>query len=356
MNKFEEILRDEKAKIVFFTGAGISTSSGIPDFRGPSGIWTIEKSKNKLEMASKDFAEAVPSRTHLILLSFLRWRSCFIVSQNIDGLHIRSGVPPEKLIEIHGNIFVETCSKCKQKYYRHFEIQTIGLKSTGRQCPQCNGELVDFLLDWDTPLIDEDLVKAENIMKGADIVICLGTSLRVSPAGELPLLCKKYNTKGKLVLVNLQKTPHDEAFDLKINANVDCVMMDITARMNYPGSEFYYFQPKIQFRVDIQKSQDLKNEELLQLIPLGMFDIRNYFKGSKVIEDEILQSCSIQLFFVSKFCIEEQIVIVELNPKEWDQVKSGKKLEKECEVSLVIIEYDVVSSLESFQNIHTNVL
>jgi NAD+-dependent protein deacetylase sirtuin 6 len=104
--------------IVVHTGAGISTSTGIPDFRGPTGVWTLEK-KGIKPTIDIDFNQAVPSKTHRILKLLMdRGFIKFIISQNIDGLHMRSGVKRNNLAELHGNFFVTECPKCKSKFVR----------------------------------------------------------------------------------------------------------------------------------------------------------------------------------------------------------------------------------------------
>ncbi|RVX14708.1 NAD-dependent protein deacetylase SRT1 [Vitis vinifera] len=138
--------------LVVFTGAGISTSCGIPDFRGPKGIWTLQREGKALPQASLPFHRAMPSMTHMALVElekagFLK----FVISQNIDGLHLRSGIPRDKLAELHGNSFMEICSSCGIEYLRDFEVETIGLKETSRRCSNvdCGAKLRDTVLDWE---------------------------------------------------------------------------------------------------------------------------------------------------------------------------------------------------------------
>lgn len=118
---------------VAFTGAGISTSSGIPDFRGPSGVWTKQRRGEEPPKASVPFAQAVPSLTHQALLGLHRAKKLvYLCSQNVDCLHLRSGFPRSRLAELHGNCFVEVCEACKAEYVRDFEIPSVGFKLTGR--------------------------------------------------------------------------------------------------------------------------------------------------------------------------------------------------------------------------------
>ncbi|CAN4103912.1 unnamed protein product [Withania somnifera] len=219
----------QKSKhLVVFTGAGISTSCGIPDFRGPKGIWTLQREGKALPEASLPFHRATPSMTHMALVElekagFLK----FLISQNIDGLHLRSGIPREKLSELHGDSFMERCPSCGIEYMRDFEIETIGLKETARRCSKvgCSARLKDTVLDWEDALPPKEMNPAEKHCKLADVVLCLGTSLQITPACNLPL--KSLKGGGKIVIVNLQKTPKDKKASLLIHGLVDKVIAGV---------------------------------------------------------------------------------------------------------------------------------
>ncbi|XP_058019614.1 NAD-dependent protein deacylase sirtuin-6 isoform X1 [Ahaetulla prasina] len=226
--------------VVFHTGAGISTASGIPDFRGPNGVWTMEE-RGLVPKFDTTFENARPSKTHMALLELHRVGILhFLVSQNIDGLHVRSGFPRDKLAELHGNMFVEECMKCGKQYVRDTIVGTMGLKPTGRLCNvskhrglrSCRGKLMDTILDWEDSLPDRDLNLASEASRRASLSITLGTSLQIKPSGNLPLLTKKKG--GKLVIVNLQPTKHDRQADLCIHGYVDEV---ITKLMKLLGLE-----------------------------------------------------------------------------------------------------------------------
>nr|XP_025689625.1 NAD-dependent protein deacetylase SRT1 isoform X2 [Arachis hypogaea] len=146
------IMIKKSKHLVVFTGAGISTSCGIPDFRGPKGIWTLQREGKALPEASLPFHRAMPSLTHMALVELEKAGILkFVISQNVDGLHLRSGIPREKLAELHGNSFMETCPSCGVEYFRDFEVETIGLKETSRRCSdeKCGGRLRDTVLDWE---------------------------------------------------------------------------------------------------------------------------------------------------------------------------------------------------------------
>ena len=274
--------------IVVLTGAGISTAAGIPDFRGPKGIWTLEqqerkrrqqqakrkgsfdsknqdiskinnkryrkdKMDNSLEptvvtsscsstvdpeipctpsstpdqnddsVASMDFGQARPTLTHralYYLTEVLGWVR-FCVTQNVDGLHRRSGMRRERLAILHGCVFTEKCQDCCLEHFRETDVGGMSFQPTGRYCNDCNSPLRDTLLDWKDPLPDDDYQRSLEYCKQAALVLCLGTSLRIEPAGSLPTLAEKF------VIVNLQATPYDEQAHLIIHSKVDQVLEDL---------------------------------------------------------------------------------------------------------------------------------
>ncbi|KAK7289588.1 hypothetical protein RIF29_03336 [Crotalaria pallida] len=227
------IMIKKSKHLVVFTGAGISTSCGIPDFRGPKGIWTLQREGKALPEISLPFHRAVPSMTHMALVELEKAGILkFVISQNVDGLHLRSGIPRKKLAELHGNSFMETCPSCGAEYFRDFEVETIGLKETSRRCSdaKCGAKLKDTVLDWEDALPPKEMNPAEKHCKQADIVLCLGTSLQITPACNLPL--KAIRGGGKVVIVNLQKTPKDKKASLVIHGLADKVIAGVMEQLN----------------------------------------------------------------------------------------------------------------------------
>ncbi|KAL5706062.1 NAD(+)--protein-arginine ADP-ribosyltransferase [Ranunculus cassubicifolius] len=219
--------------LVAFTGAGISTSCGIPDFRGPKGIWTLQREGKGIPEASLPFHRAMPSLTHMALVELEKVGILkFVISQNVDSLHLRSGIPREKLAELHGNSFMEVCPSCGIEYLRDFEIETIGLKETSRRCSdaKCCAKLKDTVLDWEDALPKKEMSQAEKHCKKADLVLCLGTSLQITPACNLPL--RSIRGGGKMVIVNLQNTPKDKKASLVIHGRTDEVIAGVINLLN----------------------------------------------------------------------------------------------------------------------------
>lgn len=227
-----------RGRVVVHTGAGISTSAGIPDFRGPKGVWTLEEKGQKPKI-NVSFEDAMPTKTHMALKTlteqgFVR----FVVSQNIDGLHLKSGLSRQNLAELHGNMFIEQCCKCKRQFVRSTAAQTVGQKPCGGVCRSsefgevrsCRGGLLlDNVLDWEADLPERDLDMAFMHSTLADVNIALGTTLQIIPSGNLPLKSKKYG--GKLIICNLQPTKHDNKADLILSTYVDDVLEKICKRL-----------------------------------------------------------------------------------------------------------------------------
>ncbi|XP_010252773.1 PREDICTED: NAD-dependent protein deacetylase SRT1 isoform X1 [Nelumbo nucifera] len=233
--KIEELamLIKKSKHLVVFTGAGISTSCGIPDFRGPKGVWTLQREGKGVPEASLPFHRAMPSVTHMALVELEKAGILkFLISQNVDSLHLRSGIPREKLSELHGNSFRELCPSCGAEYLRDFEVETIGMKETSRRCSDvnCGAKLRDTVLDWEDALPPKEMNLAEKHCRMADVVLCLGTSLQITPACNLPL--RSIRGGGKVVIVNLQQTPKDKKANLVIHGFVDKVIAGVMHLLN----------------------------------------------------------------------------------------------------------------------------
>ncbi|KAJ9522453.1 hypothetical protein QJQ45_008260 [Haematococcus lacustris] len=208
---------ESASEIFFFTGAGISTSQGIPDFRGPKGIWTLRKKKKPVTAMLTPLEYAKPSFTHMVISTLVALgKARYVCSQNVDSLHLRSGVPRPALAELHGNCFAE-----RSEYMRDFQVETIDFQPTGRRCvkPGCQGVLVDNLLDWESALPDDELDASIEAAERSGLCLVLGSSLQISPANEIPLNTRSKG--GELVIVNLQKTPQDGSATMLVRGRVD---------------------------------------------------------------------------------------------------------------------------------------
>jgi len=224
VKQLAELIRNSK-HMVAFTGAGVSTSAKIPDYRGPKGVWTLQE-KGERAHFEVTMEQALPTPTHMGLVEFgKKGITKFLVSTNVDGLHRRSGITADAMAELHGNCYKELCSSpnCKKEYLRSFDASSHHSNHiTGRKCDKCKSPLVDSIINFGENLPTEELNKTVVHSEQCDLSLVLGTSMRVSPANQFPL--KAVTNGGKMVIVNLQKTPYDKLASLIIHAPTDTVM------------------------------------------------------------------------------------------------------------------------------------
>jgi len=217
---------------VVYTGAGISTSAGISDFRGPDGVWT--RQAKGLSGKVGNWTTADPTLCHMAIVQLHKiGKLKCVISQNCDGLHIKSGIPPNQICELHGNTNVEACSKCGRVYYRGFPVRDEPNPecTTGRTCVYCSTPLRYTTVAFKQSMPDLCLSKAISESQLSDLSLCMGTSMRVSPACELPLMGES-NVGYKLVIINLQKTPYDDQCAIRIFARTDDVMRRLLEKLN----------------------------------------------------------------------------------------------------------------------------
>jgi NAD-dependent deacetylase len=211
--------------MVAFTGAGISTDSGIPDFRGPEGVWTRRDAGLPAPRWRVPPDEVGPNAAHLALFELQRLGKLrFLVTQNTDNLHRRSGISPELLAELHGNGYLMRCLGCDRLYTR----QEIGWDTArwdrgyrtqkpvpGQPvCANCGGRLISSVVNFGDSLPERDLMLADNHARRCDLMLVLGSSLMVQPAASLVGLALR--SGARMVLVNRGKTPYDKAATLRV--------------------------------------------------------------------------------------------------------------------------------------------
>ncbi len=188
---------------VFFTGAGISTESGLPDFRGPEGVWT--RRDKGLGPVDFDWSQAKPNASHMALYEMQEMGNmAFLITQNVDNLHLESGIRPELLAELHGNIFKLQCKCCGFKLDNFPDLV---------RCPLCQGALASSVVDFGDSLPIKDLQEAERHAKQCDLFAVIGSSLVVQPAANIPRIALRCG--AKLVIINAGETPLDKACNLR---------------------------------------------------------------------------------------------------------------------------------------------
>jgi len=192
----------EAKHLVVFTGAGISTESGLPDFRGPDGIWT--RQAKGLPTKPRDFSSAEPNAGHLAIVDLQKLgKLSFLISQNVDNLHLRSGIRPDLLAELHGNVTKLRCTRCKAQVDKSANID---------RC-SCGGRLVSSVVNFGQSLPQKELTDSHWHSQNCDLFIVAGSSLVVTPAADMPRVALE--SGARLVIINQGETPLDRAVHLR---------------------------------------------------------------------------------------------------------------------------------------------
>ncbi len=221
--------------IIPFTGAGISTECGIPDFRSPGGLWTknrpipfddfMASSEMRTEswrrrfVLEESFAQAQPGRGHRALATLYHaGKIPALVTQNIDNLHQDSGIPPQDIVELHGNTTYAQCLACATRY----ELSWVREKfeANGQHAPDCTcgGYIKTATVSFGQAMPAEAMQRAEELTKRCDLFVAVGSSLVVWPAAGFPLMAKRNG--AALVIVNREPTEFDELADLVVRHDI----------------------------------------------------------------------------------------------------------------------------------------
>ena len=226
-------------RILCFTGAGVSTASNIPDYRGPQGVWharapvyyrdflasadaRVEYWSFKLE-GFPAFRDALPNRAHHALVALHRaGKLCCLVTQNIDGLHAASGAPADKLIELHGTGREATCLGCSRRETMDACLERFERTQEPPRCTACAELMKPAVVMFGEGLVSGDLARAHAAARVCDLVLSLGSSLTVTPAADVPLAAARRGIP--YVIVNRGTTPHDALADLTIDDDVGSVL------------------------------------------------------------------------------------------------------------------------------------
>jgi NAD-dependent deacetylase len=221
---------EESRRVVALTGAGISTESGIPDFRGPQGLWTQNPKAEKLSdiryyMADPEVRrlawqqrvahpawQAKPNAGHLALVSLERsGRLHALVTQNIDGLHQRAGNSSDKVVEVHGTIHEVVCMRCACRGPMQATLDRVRAGEEDPACRSCGGILKSATISFGQALVPAVIDRAMQAAQEADLLLAIGTSLNVYPVANAIPLAK--SAGAKVIILNAEPTPMDGAAD-----------------------------------------------------------------------------------------------------------------------------------------------
>jgi NAD-dependent deacetylase len=234
--KGAQIIKEAK-KILIFSGAGMSTESGIPDFRSPGGVWSkydpsdfyfdkfisSEKARERYWEMSTEFydtmKDAVPNRAHLAIKAIEEsGRLLAIVTQNIDNLHHKAGNSPERIIEIHGTAFSVSCLSCGKKYDRDDIQECLNSGVKVPYCDDCTGILKPDTISFGQAMPEDKMADAFMYARECDLCIVLGSSLVVYPAASVPV--HAVQNGARLIIINRDETPLDAEAHLVIHDSV----------------------------------------------------------------------------------------------------------------------------------------
>jgi NAD-dependent SIR2 family protein deacetylase len=209
----------EAKHLVVFTGAGISTESGLPDFRGPDGVWT--RQAKGLPTKARPFDSVEPNAGHMAIVELQKLGKLgFLISQNVDNLHLKSGIRPDLLAELHGNITKLRCTRCEFEMDRFPDLNT---------CPLCGGKLASSVVNFGQSLPRKALADAFQHSEKCDLFIVVGSSLVVTPAADMPKVALK--SRARLVIINQGETPFDRVAHLRFWEGIGKVLPPAVAQL-----------------------------------------------------------------------------------------------------------------------------
>jgi NAD-dependent deacetylase len=239
---------DVSTRIVALTGAGISTGSGIPDFRGPQGVWTKDPKAERLSNIHYYLADpgvrklawksrldhpawhAQPNAAHDALVALERnGKLHALITQNIDGLDQRAGTSPDKVIEVHGTIRAVMCMSCDWRGPMEPVLDRVRDGEEDPPCEQCGGILKSATISFGQPLVPHVIHRALRSAEEADLLLAVGTSLQVYPvAGAVP---SAKASGARIVIINAEPTPFDDLADAVIREPIGDVLPALCGRL-----------------------------------------------------------------------------------------------------------------------------
>ncbi len=250
INKVAEMIA-ASSRVVVFTGAGISTESGIPDFRGPGGLWTkvdpndftidkflnSETTRKKMWQRMREgglMADVQPNRAHIAIVELEKMgKLSSIITQNVDNLHQKAGSSQHLIHELHGNMQWIVCLDCRKRYPIEIAKQNVPSPDYVLSCDSCRGILKPDVVLFGEALPQDTLMQATQEARSCDLLIVIGSSLVVYPAAYIPLYAKQ--SGAKIVIINLGSTEQDDIADVRIDAPAGETMAKIIAKLKAEG-------------------------------------------------------------------------------------------------------------------------
>ena len=237
---------DAAERIVALTGAGISTDSGIPDFRGPNGVWTKNPVAEKTATLSHYLSnpdvrkqawrnrvespmwEAAPNAGHHALVELeRRGKLIALITQNVDGLHLKAGTDPDLLIEVHGNTREVVCMQCDERAPMERALGRVRAGEDDPPCRSCGGILKSATISFGQSLVENDLIRADWAARNCDLLLAVGSTLGVYPvAGVVPIAKRE---GARIVIINAEPTEMDDIADAVLQGSISEVLPALIA-------------------------------------------------------------------------------------------------------------------------------
>ncbi|WP_287585519.1 Sir2 family NAD-dependent protein deacetylase [Candidatus Borrarchaeum sp.] len=234
-----EIIANSKY-LVGYTGAGVSTESGLPDYRGPEGVWTLRDKGLKPKLPRQPISEIEPNAGHFAFVDLYELGILkYLISQNVDNLHLKSGIPSDVLAELHGNHALIKCLNCDARFSKQ-EIgwdelihgkgyRTERPRSNQPKCPHCNGRIVSSVVNFNDPMPEKEMRDSDTHSRKCDVMLVVGSSLSVSPAADFPVIAKR--SGATLIIVNMGATQLDGLADVRIEAKSGVFLPKVVAQI-----------------------------------------------------------------------------------------------------------------------------
>ncbi len=238
VDNIAEMIKDS-SYLVVFTGAGISTESGLSDFRGKDGIWT-RKEKGLPPKQGKHFDEVKPNKAHYAIKELQDMGLMkYLISQNVDNLHLESGIDSSLIAELHGNYKLMKCIECDERFTRvelkwDRELHGRGFRTEPQQdnqpvCLECGGKIISSVVNFNDPMPEKEMRISKDHAAKCDLMLIIGSSLSVQPASNFPRKAKKNGTK--LIIINIDLTSQDDLADIRVTYRAGDILPQIVEKI-----------------------------------------------------------------------------------------------------------------------------